>query len=54
MDDLLLSELDTLEEELLNLRADLKNYGERLTDYGHDCLANRIEMIESMLAMESN
>lgn len=49
-----MSELESLKAELQSLRADFKNYGERLTDYGHDCLVNRIEMLESMIEMESN
>jgi hypothetical protein len=47
-----MSDLESMKSELRSIKADFKNYGERLTDYGHDLLLSRIEMLESMIAIE--
>lgn len=45
-------QLQSLLAEHKALRADLNYYGEKLTDWGHDLLTNRIEMLDEMIANE--
>lgn len=47
-----MTQIESLLEELTEVRADLKKFEDRLNDHTHDVLSNRIDMLESMLEME--
>jgi hypothetical protein len=46
------SELVSLKGELHALKRDLVRSGDDLSEWGYDCLVNRIEALESMIEFE--
>lgn len=47
-----MSELASLKGELHALKRDLVRSGDDLSEWGYDCLVNRIEALESMIEFE--
>lgn len=45
-------QIQSLLDEKVDIVNDLVRFGGNLNDYTYDALSNRIEMIDSMLAME--
>jgi len=48
------NQIESLLEERWQITVDLERYENKLMDYTHDLLVNRLEMIESMLEMEGH
>ena len=47
-------QIESLLHERADIERDLKKYGKHFYPYTHDCLNNRLEMIEYMLEQEGH
>lgn len=48
-----MSDLESLLAERKAVEADFKKFGDKLNDWTHDLLLSRMEMLDSMIAIES-